>query len=128
MQGLPAMCSVFAIVLYSNSFQPDQPRFPVIAEFTSPGPRTIFMRIVDGEGSGSLVETHATPLGPDRDGRPRTAVLESGHRAFPTGPDIAHATRRCPDHPLMRHAATRLRRGDLAYAERRYALRTSARP
>jgi hypothetical protein len=82
MQGLPAMWSVFVIVLCSNTFQSDQLRVPVIAEFTSPGPRTIFMRIVDGEGSGSLVETHATPLGPDRDERPRTAVLESGHRAF----------------------------------------------
>jgi hypothetical protein len=63
---------------------------PVITEFISPGPRTIVMRIVDGEGSGSLVETHATPLGPDRDRRPLTAVLEAviahpdrtGYRAF----------------------------------------------
>ena len=37
---------------------------PVIAEFTSPEPRTIVMRIVDGEGTGSVVETHATPVGP----------------------------------------------------------------
>lgn len=36
---------------------------PVIAEFTAPEPRTIVMRIVDGEAVGSVVETHATPLG-----------------------------------------------------------------
>ena len=50
---------------------------PVVAEFTSPEPRTIVMRIVDGEGSGSVVETHATPLGRGPDGLPRTAVLEA---------------------------------------------------
>lgn len=49
MQGLPAMCSAFVIVLCSNTFQSDQLRVPVIAEFTSPGPRTIFMRIVDAK-------------------------------------------------------------------------------
>ena len=31
----------------------------------------------DGEGQGSVVETHATPLGPDDRGRPRTAVIEA---------------------------------------------------
>ncbi len=35
---------------------------PVVAEFTSPQARCIVMRIVDGEGTGSVVETHATPL------------------------------------------------------------------
>ncbi len=50
---------------------------PVVAEFTSPEPRTIVMRIVDGEGTGSVVETHATPVGPSADGRPRTAVIEA---------------------------------------------------
>ena len=39
---------------------------PVIAEFISPGPRTIVMRIIEGEGAGSVVETHATPIGPGR--------------------------------------------------------------
>ena len=50
---------------------------PVVAEFTSPEPRTIVMRIVDGEGAGSVVETHATPAAPGPDGLPRTAVLEA---------------------------------------------------
>lgn len=93
---------------------------PVIAEFTSPEPRTIVMRIVDGEGTGSVVETHATPVGPG----PRTAVIEAV---------IAHSdrsgfarTRRVAPliTPLMRYAATRLWRDDLAYAERRYAVRS----
>ena len=35
------------------------------------------MHIVDGEGAGSVVETHATPMGPGPDGRPRTAVIEA---------------------------------------------------
>src|SRR5271165_561968 len=46
---------------------------PTVAEFTSPEARTIVMRILDGEGTGSVVETHATPIGLDSDNRPRTA-------------------------------------------------------
>ena len=93
---------------------------PVIAEFTSPEPRTIVMRIVDGEGTGSVVETHATPVGPG----PRTAVIEAV---------IAHSDRSGFARtryaaplitPLMRLAATRLWRDDLAYAERRYQVRS----
>ncbi|CPR12697.1 methylesterase [Mycobacterium bohemicum DSM 44277] len=98
---------------------------PVIAEFTCPEARTVVMRIVDGEGVGSTVETHATPIGPGPDGRPRTAVLEatfahSDRRGFRyasrVGPLIS---------PMMRYAAGRLWRDDLAYAERRYAVRAA---
>jgi hypothetical protein len=99
---------------------------PVIAEFDSPGPRTIVMRIVDGEGKGSVVETHATPIGPSRDGRPRTAVIEAVV-AHSDRPGFAHALRATPlIAPVMRHAATRLWRDDLVYAERRYHLRTGS--
>ncbi|SBS76318.1 Rieske (2Fe-2S) iron-sulfur domain protein [uncultured Mycobacterium sp.] len=99
---------------------------PVIAEFTAPEPRTIVMRIVDGEGAGSVVETHATPMGPGPDGRPRTAVIEAVvaqsdrtgfHRSLRVAPLIT---------PLVRLAAARLWRDDLAYAERRFALRDKA--
>lgn len=99
---------------------------PVVAEFTSPEARSIVMRIVDGEGTGSVVETHATPTGSGLDGRPRTEVIEaviatsdrSGfERALRAGPLIS---------PLMRYAATRLWRDDMAYAERRYQLRARA--
>ncbi|MGW9367681.1 DUF5914 domain-containing protein, partial [Streptomyces albidoflavus] len=38
---------------------------PVQAVFTAPEPRTVVMHITRGEGTGSVVETHATPLTPD---------------------------------------------------------------
>ena len=44
----------------------------VDATFHCPDPRTIVMTIVGGEGTGSVVETHATPIGPGR-----TAVIEA---------------------------------------------------
>ena len=96
---------------------------PVHAEFTCPEPRTVVMRIVDGEGAGSVVETHATPLGTGRDGLPRTAVVEAvvadSHRpGFAVARALAPALR-----PVMRRAAARLWRDDLAYAERRFQLR-----
>ncbi len=50
---------------------------PVRAVFTAPEPRTVVMHITEGEGAGSVVETHATPLGADDRGRPRTAVTEA---------------------------------------------------
>src|SRR5262249_14373705 len=97
---------------------------PVIAEFASPERRTIVMRIVDGEGTGSVVETHATPVGMGADGRPRTAVIEAGiAHSDPSG--VAHTRRGAAGStPLMRYAAPRLWRDDLAYAERRYKIRT----
>ncbi|MFC8220469.1 DUF5914 domain-containing protein [Streptomyces sp. NPDC057362] len=96
---------------------------PVRAEFTAPGPRTVVMRITEGEGTGSVVESHATPLGPDPNGRPRTAVVEavlatSDRPGFPLARRLAPALG-----PLMRAAAGRLWRDDLAYAERRARLR-----
>ncbi|MGI8613804.1 MAG: DUF5914 domain-containing protein [Nocardioidaceae bacterium] len=100
---------------------------PVRAEFSTPDARTIVMHITDGEGAGSVVETHATPLGPGPDGRPRTAVVEatiahSARRAFALPARAGGAVR-----PLMRMAARRLWVDDLAYAERRYALRAAGR-
>jgi hypothetical protein len=96
---------------------------PVIAEFTSPEARTIVMRIIDGEGSGSVVETHASPIGFGSDGRPRTAVVEatiaqSDRRGFQRVRRVAPLLT-----PLMGYAAKRLWRDDIAYAERRYHLR-----
>jgi hypothetical protein len=99
---------------------------PTVAEFTSPEARTIVMRIVDGEGTGSVVETHATPIGLGPDHHPRTAVIEAV---------IAHSERNGFQRSrraarlisaLMRVAASRLWRDDLAYAERRYQLRSGA--
>jgi Domain of unknown function (DUF5914)/Rieske [2Fe-2S] domain len=98
---------------------------PVRAEFSCPEPRTVIMRITEGEGAGSVVETHATPLGRGPDGRPRTAVTEavvahSGRPGFALARLAAPALR-----PAIRHAAARLWRDDLAYAERRYQLRSA---
>ncbi|MER6538051.1 DUF5914 domain-containing protein, partial [Streptomyces sp900105755] len=78
---------------------------PVRAVFTAPEPRTVVMRITEGEGAGSVVETHATPLGADGTGRPRTAVVEAvlaaSHR-----PGFAAARRAAPLlRPLVRAAA-----------------------
>nr|WP_093174311.1 DUF5914 domain-containing protein [Sinosporangium album] len=100
---------------------------PVRAVFLAPGPRTIVMRITEGEGRGSVVETHATPLTPQGWTRPRTAVVEavvaaSGRRGFSLARAAAPLTR-----PLIRAAAARLWRDDLAYAERRWALRSTGR-
>ncbi|WP_433292641.1 DUF5914 domain-containing protein [Pseudonocardia sp. CA-142604] len=96
---------------------------PVRAEFSCPDARTITMEIVDGEGAGSVVETHATPLRPDADGLPRTAVIEavvahSDRPGFGHARHVVGALR-----PLIAVAARRLWRDDIAYAERRYTLR-----
>ena len=101
---------------------------PVHAEFSCPDPRTVTMEIVDGEGAGSVVETHATPLRPDALGRPRTAVIEavvahSDRPGFAAARLLASALR-----PAIARTAARLWRDDIAYAERRHALRTRADP
>jgi nitrite reductase/ring-hydroxylating ferredoxin subunit len=97
---------------------------PVLAEFTSTDARTIVMRIVEGEGAGSVVETHATPIGPGPDGRPRVAVIEAVV-AHSDRPGFRRASQAAPlITPLVRYAANRLWRDDLAYAERRYRLRS----
>ncbi|WP_265693391.1 DUF5914 domain-containing protein, partial [Streptomyces griseolus] len=94
---------------------------------TAPGPRTVVMRITDGEGAGSVVETHATPLTAPGAAEPRTAVVEavvaaSDRRGFALARAAAPLLR-----PLMRGTAGRLWRDDLAYAERRWALRSTGR-
>ncbi|MFF1273220.1 DUF5914 domain-containing protein [Streptomyces marokkonensis] len=100
---------------------------PVRAEFTAPEPRTVVMRITEGEGAGSVVESHATPLGTDHRGRPRTAVVEAVV-AGSDRPGFALARGAAPLlRPLVRAAAGRLWRDDLAYAERRWSLRSSGR-
>lgn len=100
---------------------------PVRAAFSAPEPRTLVMHIVDGEGETSAVETHATPLTAPGDPNPRTAVIEavlatSGRPGFAVARAAAPLLR-----PLMRRAAARLWRDDLAYAERRRLLRGRGR-
>jgi hypothetical protein len=97
---------------------------PTVAEFSSPEARTIVMRIVDGEGVGSVVETHATPVGLGPDRLPRTAVIEAtvAHSDRTGFQRARHAAPLITG--LMRVAASRLWKDDLAYAERRYQLRS----
>ncbi|MEW1891202.1 DUF5914 domain-containing protein [Streptomyces sp. NPDC085659] len=100
---------------------------PVRAEFTAPGPRTVVMRITDGEGASSVVETHATPLTLPGHERPRTAVVEATVAASDR-PGFALARAAAPVlRPLMRRTAGRLWVDDLAYAQRRWALRSTGR-
>lgn len=91
----------------------------VVARFHCPDPRTIVMTIVDGEGVGSVVETHATPLA-----RHMTAIIEAT-LATSDRPGFFGVTSMAARwlRPLMRRRAERLWADDAAYAERRYALR-----
>jgi len=96
---------------------------PVRAEFTCPDCRTIVMHITEGEGAGSVVETHATPLGLGADGRSRTMVTEATI-AYSDRPGFQIARWLSPlVRPGIRRTARKLWVDDLAYAERRYELR-----
>ena len=96
---------------------------PVRAEFACPDARTIVMTITEGEGAGSVVETHATPIGPGPDGRPRTMMVEAtiAHSDRP-GFKAARAVSSLLQ-PAMRHTARRLWVDDMVYAERSWLLR-----
>ncbi|WP_449349813.1 DUF5914 domain-containing protein [Streptomyces shaanxiensis] len=100
---------------------------PVRAVFTTPDPRTVLMRITEGEGLGSVVETHVTPLGPDASGRPRTAVVEAVVAASERPGFAAARALRPVLRRVMTAGAARLWRDDLAYAERRWLLRSTGR-
>jgi hypothetical protein len=96
---------------------------PVRAEFTTPDARTIVMTITEGEGVGSVVETHATPVGHDADGAPLTVMTEatiahSGRRGFAVARRLQGLLR-----PMMARTAEQLWVDDMAYAERRWQLR-----
>jgi len=99
---------------------------PVRAEFFCPDSRTIVMLIIQGEGAGSLVETHATPVGQDANGNHLTMITEVTI-AHSTRPGFAVAAWAGPAlRPLMKRTAQRLWVDDLVYAERRYKLRRLA--
>lgn len=96
---------------------------PVRAEFVCPDRRTIVMRIIEGEGLGSVVETHATPLTAPGAAEPVTVMTEvtvahSDRPGFVGARRLGALLR-----PAMRHVARRLWVDDLAYAERRFELR-----
>ena len=97
----------------------------VQARFHCPDARTIVMTITGGEGEGSVVETHATPmLHANAPGGPQTRLIEA---VFATSarPHFDHARQAAfAIRPFMRLFAGRLWRDDAKYAERIFALRT----
>ncbi len=99
-------------------------RIEVEARFDCPDPRTIVMTITAGEGAGSVVETHATPLVLAAPGvAPRTAVIEAT-LATSDRPGFANLLKGAAiARPLIAAMAGRLWRDDARYAERTYALR-----
>jgi isorenieratene synthase len=88
------------------------------ATFHSPEPRTIVMTIVDGEGTGSVVETHATPIEPGRTAIIEATLATSDRTGFQRAMMLRSFIR-----PLIERSARRLWVDDAAYAERLYALR-----
>ena len=94
----------------------------VDARFHCPDPRTIVMTIVRGDGEGSVVETHATPIDP---GRTRGHRGDARHLR-PPGLRARSPPWRRSLRPLMRWSARRLWIDDARYAERLHALRTRA--
>ncbi len=88
----------------------------VDARFHCPDPRTIVMTIVGGEGVGSVVETHATPIDEGR-----TAVIEATLATSERLPSLSKAPAFVRD--LVAQRAARLWGEDAEYCERTYALR-----
>ena len=92
----------------------------VDARFHCPDPRSIVMTIVGGDGLGSVVETHATPIAPGR-----SAVIEATLATSDRPPFLLALRAAGLIRPLIERAAARLWVEDIAYAERRRALMNS---
>jgi isorenieratene synthase len=90
------------------------------ATFHCPEPRTIVMTIVEGEGRGSVVETHATPVEPGRTVVIEATLATSDRKGFRHARKLAALIR-----PFIERSARRLWVDDAAYAERRFLLRNS---
>jgi hypothetical protein len=88
----------------------------VDARFTCPDPRTIVMTIVDGDGKGSIVETHATPIDRERTSIVEATLATSDRLLFPLFPQRLMR-------PLIERRAAALWKDDAAYAERLASLR-----
>ena len=93
----------------------------VDARFHCPDARTIVMTIVRGEGAGSVVETHATPLRADQTAIVELTVASSERTGFAVARRLQPVLR-----PFVEYAARKLWVEDAAYAERLYALRHGA--
>jgi isorenieratene synthase len=95
----------------------------VDARFHCVDARTIVMTLVRGDGEGSVVETHATPLRPGKTAIVEATLACSDRRGFPLARAAAPLLR-----PLLRYASRRLWVEDAAYAERLYELRHDRGP
>ena len=83
--------------------------------FHCPEPNTVVMTIVAGEGRGSIVETHATPLAPGWTAVTEATLATSDRPGFARVLKLAARIR-----PLIERRALALWAEDRAYAERRY--------
>ncbi|GAB49780.1 DUF5914 domain-containing protein [Mobilicoccus pelagius] len=96
---------------------------PVRAEFTCPDARTIVMHITEGEGRGSVVETHATPLTAPGADRPVSVMTEATIASSDRmGFRVARAFSPLIT-PFVRRTQAQLWVDDLEYAERRRLVR-----
>ncbi|MBX7195645.1 MAG: Rieske (2Fe-2S) protein [Sandaracinaceae bacterium] len=91
----------------------------VDARFDCPDPRTIVMTIVAGEGVGSIVETHATPLADGRTAIIEATIATSERTEVISWLPSASALLR----PMVEARARKLWVEDVDYCERTYALR-----
>ncbi len=91
--------------------------------FHAPTRRSIVMTIVAGDGVGSVVETHASPIGPGRSALCEATLAWSDRIGFPYMYAIRDLVR-----PFIEARARRLWAEDVDYAERRYELRQRALP
>lgn len=92
----------------------------VDAVFDCPDPRSIVMTIIRGEGVGSVVETHATPIDPGHSAVVEATLATSDRPQFHTFMNTFSRLVR----PVIEKRALRLWVEDGAYAERRYEIRT----
>lgn len=92
----------------------------VDARFHCPDPRCITMTIVRGDGEGSVVETHASPIGAGRSAVVEATLASSDRPGFRYALGLARWIR-----PMIEKRAARLWVEDIAYAEQRYALRAA---
>ncbi len=93
----------------------------VDARFHCPDRRTIVMTITDGDGVGSVVETHATPLGGGRTAVVEATIATSERRGFAVAARLNPLLR-----GLVQRQAAKLWQDDIAYAERRAWLRENS--
>lgn len=93
----------------------------VDATFHSPEPNSIVMTIVDGDGVGSVVETHATPTTEGRTAVVEATLATSDRRGFQLVKRARGITRW-----FMERSAKKLWEDDVRYAERRALLRREA--